>query len=107
MDIDVDGLGLQHVKMLRRSHTEANVALKVSRLVVMPLLARAMLGEVFCRSHDKLCFVCWVGHPLRVYNPMKVSIHSGEMDEGFVIQVRKDSLLDLWWQTFDQGRHGS
>lgn len=97
MDIDIDGLGLQHVKMLWRSHTEANVALKVSGLVVMPLLARAMLGEVFRRSHDKLCFVCWTGHPLRVYNPMKISIHGGQMDEGFVVQVGKDSLLDLWW----------
>lgn len=77
VDIDVDGLGLQHVKMLGRSHTEANVALKVARLVVMSLLARAMLGEVFRRSHDELCFVCWVGHPLRVYDPIKVSIHGG------------------------------
>lgn len=77
VDIDVDGLGLQHVKMFWRSHAEANVALKVSRLVVMPLFARAMLGKVFRRSHDKLCLVCWVGHPLGIYSPMKVSIHGG------------------------------
>lgn len=30
------------------------------------------------------------------------------MDEGFVVKVREDSLLDIWRQTLDQGRrHGS
>jgi hypothetical protein len=83
--IDVDGLGLHHVKVFWRSHAEADVALKVAGLVVMPLFARAVLGEVFRGSHDELCFVCWVGHPPRVYGLIKVSIHSGEMDEGFVV----------------------
>lgn len=64
--IDIDGLGLQHVKMLWRPHTEANVALKVPRLVVMSLLGWAVLGKVFRRPHDELCFVCRVGHPLRI-----------------------------------------
>lgn len=77
MDIDVDGLGLQHVKMLWRSHAKANVALEVTRLVVMPLFAGAVLRKVFRGSHDELCFVCWISHPLRVYGLMKVSIHGG------------------------------
>lgn len=95
MGIDVDGLGLQHVKVLRRPHAKADVTLEVARLVVMPLFARTVLCKVFRCSHDELSLVCWISHPLGVYGLMKVSVHGGQVDEGLVVQVRKDKSLKL------------
>lgn len=47
-------LRLVHVKVLGRSHPEADVAFKVAWFVVLTLLAGSVLREVFGCSHDKL-----------------------------------------------------
>lgn len=104
--IDVHRLRLHHVEMLWRSHAKANVALKVARLVVVPLFAGAVLWEVFRGSHDELGLVCRIGHPLRVYGLIKVAVHGRQMDQALVVQVRKDESLEFLGQPFDQRGHG-
>lgn len=95
MDVDVDGQGLQHVKVLGRSHAEADVALKVARLVVVPLFAGAVLRKVFGGPHDELGLVCGIRHRPGIDGLMEVSVHGGQVDECLVVEVREDEPLEL------------
>lgn len=70
-------LWLMHVEVLRGAYTEADVALKIARLVILALLAWPVLGEVLGRSRDKLELVCWRRHLSGVDGPVEVSVQSG------------------------------
>lgn len=105
--IDIGRLGLQRVEMVGRPHAKADVALKVARTVVVALFAGPVLGEVLCSSHDELDLVEPVGHGLRVNGAVEMSVHGGEVDEGLVVEVGGDEVLELDGQTLDEGRgHG-
>lgn len=72
----------------------------------MALLARAVLGKVFGRTHDELCLVEGGGHPLGVYGLLEVSVHPGEVYQGLVVQMREDHPLKLVGQPLDERGHG-
>lgn len=88
--------------MLGHPHAEADVALKVARLVVLALLAGPVLREVLGCPHDELELVQRVGHFLRFDGSVKVSVHGREEDEGLIVQVGEDEPLELAGQTFYQ-----
>lgn len=104
--VDKGGLGLQHVEVLGGAHAEADVALKVSRPVVVALFARAVLGEVLGCAHDKLGHVDGVGHVSGVYGAVQAAAHRGEVNEGLVVEVREDVALHLSGQPLEEGGHG-
>lgn len=93
--VDVGGLRLRHVKVLRPPYAEADVALVVARLVVLALLAGSVLREVLGRSHDELELVQGIGHFLRVDDSVKVPVHCREVDEGLIVEVREYEPLEL------------
>lgn len=93
--IDEGGLRLQHVKVVWRAHSKADVALKVSRPIVVALLARAMLRKVLGGSHHELGHIDRIGHLSRLYGAVKVAIQGGKMNEGLVVEMRKDHSLEL------------
>lgn len=75
MSVDIGILRLQHVKVVRRADAEADVALKVARLIVVTLFAGSVLRKVLGRSHDKLSLVTGICHMLRVDGLVKVAVH--------------------------------
>lgn len=77
VQVDVSGLWLEHVEVIRTSHAEANIALEVARFVVVSLFTRAVLRKVFGGPHDELSLVNGVSHPLRVYDVTQVPVHRG------------------------------
>ncbi len=85
MMVDVGMLRLQHVEVLGRADAEADVALKVSRLIVVTLFAGAMLGKVLGSSHDKLSLVSRVGHALRVNRLMEISVCARQVNKRLVV----------------------
>lgn len=105
LGVDVGVLRLHHVKVLRGADAEADVALKVSGLVVVSLFTGAVLGKVLGGAHDKLSLVGRVRHVLGVNRLVKVSVHGGEVDEGLVVQVAVYTLLQLSGKTFNARLH--
>lgn len=83
--VDVRMLRLQHVKMLGRANSKADVAFKVPRLVIVTFFARTMLGKILGSSHDKLSFVVRVSHALRVDGLVEITVHGGEVNERLVV----------------------
>ena len=71
--IEIGILRLQHIKVVGRPNTEANVALKVARFIVAILLAGFVLRKLVDSPHDKLNLVTCIGH-MRLYDLVKVSI---------------------------------
>ena len=95
MGVDVGMLGLQHVKVLGRADSKADVAFKVSRLVVVTFFAGTMLRKILGSSHDKLGFVVRVSHALRVDCLVEISVHGGEVNERLVVQITVDPFLQV------------
>lgn len=95
LGVDVRLGRLRHVKVLRATHAEANVALVVSRLVVLAALRGPVLREVLCGAHDELELVERGGHILRVHGAVEVAADGGEVDEGLVVEVGEDEALEL------------
>lgn len=99
-------LRLEHVEVVCRADLEADIALKVSRLVVVALFARAMLGEVFGCAHHKLGLVRLIGHALRINGTVEMTVHRGKVNERLVVHARVDHALNILWEPLDARSHG-
>ena len=55
--INIRRLRLQHVEIVGRLHSKADVAFEVARSEIVAAIARPVLWEVPSRSHDELGFV--------------------------------------------------
>lgn len=98
-------LWLQHVKVVCRAHLEADVALKISGLVVMALLAGTVLGEVLSCAHHKLSLVSCISHALRINSAVEVTVHGGEVDERLVVHARVHHALNIFGEPLNTRRH--
>lgn len=78
-------LGLQHIKVFGSADSEADVALKVSRLIVVAFFTRSVLWKVLGGSHDELSLVGRISHVLRLDCLIKISVRAGQVNQRLVV----------------------